>query len=224
MPSTPDEAAHVRVRDIFDDWARRGRAEGMEAGHAFSARRAFARLELRAGGHYLDVGCGNGYTVRWAADVVGPQGRAVGLDVSPEMVARARTQSQGRKNVQFDASTFPDHALPHGAFDGIFSMEVLYYLPDVAAALAEIRRLLKPGGRFACIVDYYRENEASHGWPEDLGCAMNLLSMAGWRGAFEGAGLEVLEQQTLLQPLAPGAEPSWKHTQGSLLTLGACPT
>lgn len=216
-------APQERVRDIFDDWARRGRAEGMEAGHGFAAKRGFERLGLPAGGHYLDVGCGNGYTVRWAASVVGPDGRAIGLDISPEMVARARARSEGLTNVQFDECVFPDHALPHGAFDGIFSMEVLYYLPDLQGALTEIVRLLAPGGRFACIVDYYRENEASHPWPDELGCPMTLLSMAGWRGAFEAAGLDVLEQQCLLRPLEVGEEPTWKHTQGSLLTLGGRP-
>lgn len=214
---------HARVRAVFDDWADRGRAEGMETGHAFSAREGFERLGLEAGAHYLDIGCGNGYTVRWAAEVVGAEGRAVGIDLSPNMVERARTLSSGLANVQFHEAAFPNHALPREAFAGIFSMEVLYYLPDVGAALAEICRLLVPGGRFACVVDYYRENEASHSWPDDLGVAMNLLSMAGWRGAFEDAGLTVLEQACLQYPLEAGKEPGWKQSQGSLMTVGQRP-
>ena len=53
---------------------------------------------------------------------------------------------------------------------------------------------------------------------------MNLLSMAGWRGAFEDAGLAVLEQTCLQYPLEAGQEPTWKQTQGSLLTVGQRPT
>ncbi len=214
---------HARVREVFDDWADRGRAEGMESGHAFSARAGFERLELSPGAHYLDIGCGNGYTVRWAADLVGAEGQAVGLDVSPNMVERARAAAAGLAGVQFHVAAFPDHPLPRQAFQGIFSMEVLYYVPDVAGALQEIQRLLAPGGRFVCVVDYYRENSASHSWPDDLGVAMNLLSMAGWRGAFEEAGLTVAEQTCLLYPLEAGEEPGWKHTQGSLLTVGERP-
>jgi len=214
---------HARVRAVFDDWAARGRAEGMESGHAFAARQGLDRLALSAGAHYLDVGCGNGYTVRWASEVVGPDGFAVGLDVSPGMIERAREAAAGLDNVHFHVAAFPEHPLPRGAFRGIFSMEVLYYLPDLAGALREIVRLLEPGGRFACVVDYYRENEASHGWPQDLGVAMNLLGMAGWRAAFEASGLEVVEQTCLLLPQTAGQDPTWKHTQGSLLTVGARP-
>ncbi len=77
----------TRVRDVFDDWARRGRAEGMERGHGPTARQGFDRLEVGAGTRYLDIGCGNGYTVRWAAAA---GARATGLDVSAEMITRAR--------------------------------------------------------------------------------------------------------------------------------------
>jgi ubiquinone/menaquinone biosynthesis C-methylase UbiE len=214
---------HAKVRAVFDDWADRGRAEGMESGHGFAARAAFDRLEVGAGDHYLDVGCGNGYTVRWASSRVGPEGRAVGIDLSPRMVERARSAAAGLANVQFHQAAFPDHTLPRRAFRGIFSMEVLYYLPDLAGALREIERLLAPGGRFACVVDYYQENAESHSWPDDLGCPMTLLSMSGWRAAFERAGLRPVEQLCIQYPLAPGEAPGWKHTQGSLLTLGERP-
>jgi len=212
-----------RVQAIFDDWAQRGRAEGMEAGHGFSARVGFERLGLESGDRYLDVGCGNGYTVRWAAAVIGDDGRGVGIDLSSEMVARAKEASAGLANVEFQQAAFPEHDLTRDSFRGIFSMEVLYYLADVEGALREIAALLAPGGRFACVVDYYRENAASHSWPDDLGCPMSLLSMKGWRGAFEAAGLEVLDQSCIQYPLAPGDEPSWKQTQGSLLTVGRRP-
>lgn len=217
---TAPEDPHARVKEVFDDWAERGRAEGMEQGHRFSARAGFDRLALAEGDHYLDLGCGNGYTVRWASSRVGESGRAVGIDLSPNMVDRACAAAMGLSNVQFHQAAFPEHVLPHGVFQGVFSMEVLYYLPDVPAAVTEVARLLQPGGRFACVVDYYEENPASHSWPQDLGCPMTLLSMAGWRAAFEQAGLMVEEQCCLQYPLAPGEEPGWKHTQGSLLTLG----
>ena len=98
-------------------------------------------------------------------------------------------------------------------------MEVLYYLPSLSAALEEIVRLLKPGGRFACVVDYYQENEASHSWPEDVGVAMRLLSAADWRAAFEAAGLEVVDQSRVTVPAEEASE-EWETTVGSLLTVG----
>ena len=216
-----DEQRVQRVRAVFDDWADRGRAEGMAASHEFAASRAFDRLELASFDHYLDVGCGNGYTVRWAAERVGPGGRAVGLDVSERMLERAAALSPPA--CTFLHAAFPVHDLEAATFDAIFSMEVLYYLPDVARALRTVRDLLVPGGRFACVLDYYGENEASHGWPEELGCELTLLSAEGWREAFERAGLAVTAQERVCYPQPEGEAPSWKQTVGSLLTLGARP-
>ena len=216
-----DEQRVERVRTVFDDWAVRGRAEGMAEAHGFAARRAFDRLELAAGDRYLDVGCGNGYTVRWADEIVGADGHAVGIDVSERMLGRARALSP--TSCTFHHAAFPEHPFEPGSFDAVFSMEVLYYLPDVDAGLATIRNLLAAGGRFACVLDYYGENEASHTWPEELGCELTLLSVEGWRRAFERAGLEVVEQRGLCRPLTEGEEPTWKHTLGSLFTLGRRP-
>lgn len=209
-----------RVRDVFDEWARKGRAEGMERGHTPTARQAFDRLELGpAAPRYLDIGCGNGYTVRWAA-AIDPAVRATGIDVSAEMIERARAASEGLPGCQFRVASFPDAAIGDASVDAVFSMEVFYYLPDLAAGLRDVARILAPGGRFACVVDFYRENQASHGWGDDLGLALHLLSADEWRRAFEAAGLEVLDQAQLRAPLEPGQEPGWKHELGSLMTLG----
>ena len=210
-----------RVRDVFDDWAARGRAEGMETSHAPFVRQVFDQLALAPDAWYLDIGCGNGYTVRWAARAV-PQGRAVGIDLSAEMIARARGESKGLSNVEFHEVAFPNHELPRDRFDVILAMEVFYYLPDLAAGLAETWRLLRPGGRFACMVDFYAENEISHSWPSDVGVEMTLLDEAGWRAALERAGFTDVEQRRVRLAPAEASEP-WKATEGSLLTLGRRP-
>lgn len=209
----------VRVRGVFEDWAERGRAEGMAESHAPFVRPVFERLRLPPDGTYLDIGCGNGYTVRWAAAAM-PDGSAVGLDVAPGMIDRARAESSAFPNAQFHVAAFPeDHHFEPASFDAIYSMEVFYYLPDLGAGLAEVRRLLRPGGLFACQVDYYRENTASHSWPEDMGVEMTLLGEDGWREAFESAGLDVTEQFRVRLPPEEASEP-WKATEGSLVTMG----
>ncbi len=213
-------SAHVdKVAAVFDAWAEAGRAEGMEHGHGPTARPAFERLQVDLGTRYLDIGCGNGYTVRWA---LARGAQAIGLDASPKMIERAKAQTEGEAT--FAVARFPDHGLPAlipGSLEAVFSMEVFYYLPDVDAALAEVARLLTPGGRFACIVDFYAENEASHGWADDLGVSMHLLSEPQWADAFRRAGLTVAEQ-TRLREAGPD-DPAWKHEQGSLLTMGRKP-
>lgn len=205
-----------QVRELFDSWAEAGRAEGMERGHSPTARQAFDRLGVGEGTRYLDIGCGNGYTVRWAAEL---GATAVGIDVSGKMIARARAQSP--EGTRFIHAPFPLPLLKARSFDAIFSMEVFYYLPDLPWALVSVGRLLTPGGLFACVVDYYEENEASHSWPQDVGVAMQRLSERGWRDAMEEVGLEVVEQTRLVDPSA--SEP-WKRTEGSLLTLARRPS
>jgi len=206
-----------RVEELFDEWARNGRAEGMERGHTPAARMAFDRLRLGPESRFLDIGCGNGYVARWAAAAC-PRGHVVGLDLSTEMIDHARLLSAGLSNVEFINGSFPDVVLP-GPFDAIFSMEVFYYLPDLDAALRATRDLLRPGGAFACVVDYYGENLVSHAWPADLGVPMTLLDSAGWSSAFNRAGIAVVEQRRLRIPKELASEP-WKTTEGSLLTVG----
>ena len=212
---------------MFDEWADAGRAEGMERGHTPTAKPAFERLvaNIPATGRYLDVGCGNGYSVRWAADRW-PELEAIGIDLSPRMIERARAGSTELANARFEVAGFPEHGqtelLGPASFDAIFSMEVFYYLPDLDLALAKVARLLRPGGRFACVVDYYAENTASHDWPARLGVTMTLRTAPGWAEALRGAGLEVLASERLRHEPGPGVD-SWQIEQGSLLTLGRRP-
>jgi ubiquinone/menaquinone biosynthesis C-methylase UbiE len=210
---------HVeKVQAVFDDWAKSGRADTMEAGHTPNARRAFDALGLKAGQHYLDVGCGNGYTVRWAAEK-DPTIQAVGVDVAEGMVRHARSLSTSFSNARFIHAEFPLPELKSQCFDAIFSMEVFYYLPELTWALQHVRRLLKPNGVFISTVDFYSENPASHSWPKDVGLKMNLLSMAEWKAAMEEVGLSVEKQEQLKMPLGEGETSTWQHSVGSLMTL-----
>ena len=73
-------------------------------------------------------------------------------------------------------------------------MEVFYYLTDLRWALLSVIRLLKPGGKFACVVDFYEENEASLDWPEKVGVDLNRLSKDEWREAMQEVGFEIVER------------------------------
>jgi hypothetical protein len=101
-------------------------------------------------------------------------------------------------------------------------MEVFYYLPDLEAGLAETFGLLSTGGRFACVVDYYGENQASHAWPADLGVPMHLLGAADWRHALAAVGFVEITQDRLRVPHDQASEP-WKAAEGSLVTFGVRP-
>ena len=207
-----------KTRTTFDTWARDGRETKMERGHGPIARRVFESLRLSADAHYLDIGCGNGYSVRWAA-AAALHGKAVGIDLSPEMIRLARERSAHLGNAEFREAAFPHHDLPHASFDAIFSMEVFYYLPDPEMALRETLRLLKPGGFFVSAIDIYREHPMARNWIRYVGAAVKLWDGPRWRRAFERAGfVEVTQERMILTP--EEAVEAWHVRAGSLVTRG----
>jgi arsenite methyltransferase len=104
-------------------------------------------LAVRPGERVLDVGCGPGFYVAELLDQVGEEGSVVGVDSSPPMLAIAARRCEGHENVELlegDATALP---VADAGFDAALSVQVLEYVEDIPAALGEIRRALRPGGR-----------------------------------------------------------------------------
>ena len=109
----------------------------------------FSLGAILTGENVVDVGCGAGIDSLIAAKMVGPTGRVVGVDMTTEMRDRARTAAEEANltNVEFRdgyAETLP---VPDGWADVVISNGVLNLVPDKRAALSEMHRVLKPGGR-----------------------------------------------------------------------------
>jgi len=104
-------------------------------------------LGAAAGERVLDAGCGPGFYVSEILERVGPQGSVVGVDASPSMLGLAAKRCEGHYNVAFHEGDVT--ALPVGDadFDRALSVQVLEYVADIPAALAELHRVLRPGGR-----------------------------------------------------------------------------
>jgi SAM-dependent methyltransferase len=113
---------------------------------------AIAAAAVTAGETVLDVGCGCGPTSVGLARRVGPKGRVVALDVSPLLIERARQLHAGGANIEWALADAATHAAPGPIFDLIFSRFGVMFFGDPAAAFANLRHGLKPGGRllFAC--------------------------------------------------------------------------
>jgi arsenite methyltransferase len=109
----------------------------------------FSLSELSSGERIVDVGCGAGIDSLIAAKKVGPNGRVIGVDMTSSMLKKSRRAAEEAelKNVQFREGYAEALPVDDGWADVVISNGVLNLMPDKAAALEEINRVLKPGGR-----------------------------------------------------------------------------
>jgi ubiquinone/menaquinone biosynthesis C-methylase UbiE len=193
--ASPEQTA--RVAALFDALAATYDAVGVDFFQPIAAG-LLAALEPRPGERWLDLGCGRGAVLLPAAAAVGPGGAAVGLDVSPAMVAQARALAaeRGLGNVEVAVGDAQGPRPTAGQFDVLASSLVLFFLEDPGAALAAWRALLRPGGRLGITtfgpVDPRWERVDAVFEPY-LSPAMRDARTSGRRGPFASdAGVEAL--------------------------------
>ena len=136
----------------------------------------FSALAVESGHSVLDLGCGGGHLVREIALAVGNGGRAVGLDMSAAQLDAARTVCVGLPAAELIEGDATKMSFEDASFDSIASIQALEYIADVDRALAEARRVLKPGGK-AAFVSVLWEHWRFHGADADL----NDQMLDAWR-------------------------------------------
>jgi SAM-dependent methyltransferase len=164
---------------------------------------ALDRAAPRAGEVVVDLGCGRGQDVVRAAGRVGATGRAIGVDLSEEMLAKARRSAPPfLANVSFVRSDLAALDLPDGCADVVVSNCAINHAPDKGAVYREIRRVLRPGGRFVVsdvvseetLPDHVRSDPAA--W---AACYGGAIPEAEYLAAVAAAGfgeIAVLERTT----------------------------
>jgi SAM-dependent methyltransferase len=169
-----------------------------EANMGLSCGNPTATARLRPGEVVVDLGSGGGLDVFLAAQKVGPTGKAIGIDMTPEMIQRARdnAQRQGLANVEFHLATIDKLPLSESSVDCIISNCVINLAEDKSAVFREMHRVLKPGGRVA-ISDIALKQPLPPEIGNDLlayvGCIAGAISIADYTRGFQEAGFTAVQ-------------------------------
>jgi SAM-dependent methyltransferase len=167
-----------------------------EANMGLSCGNPTATANLREGETVVDLGSGGGLDVFLAAAKVGPAGRAIGIDMTPEMIELARRNAAKREggapaNVEFHLATIDKLPLPDASVDCVISNCVINLAPDKPAVFREIARVLKPGGRLA-LSDIALKRPLPAEIAGDLlayvGCVAGAIPMEDYRRGLVEAG------------------------------------
>jgi arsenite methyltransferase len=157
-----------------------------------------AVADLHAGETVLDLGSGGGADVLLSARRVGPTGKAIGLDMTDEMLALARTHAAeaGVDNVQFVKGYIEEIPLPDESVDVVISNCVINLSADKGKVLREAARVLRPGGRVAVsdvIADPNMDAATRADMQQWTGCVAGALTRGQFEAALADAGLVDLE-------------------------------
>ena len=192
-----------------------------------------AVAELAAGETVLDLGSGAGADVLISARRVGPTGKAIGLDMTEEMLELARTNAAeaGVENVAFLKGYLEDMPLPDGSVDVVISNCVINLSGDKPQVIREAGRVLRPGGRLA-VSDVIADPDMDERTRADMaawtGCVAGALTVAEFRETLTSAGfeeIEIRETHRVHERAAAAIIRARKPTAGGCCapqTLGSC--
>jgi arsenite methyltransferase len=194
---TDEEGTQVFGETLYDgEPADAGTAAALQASLGCGVPTAVA--DLHEGETVLDLGSGAGADVLISARRVGSTGRAIGLDMTDEMLelARQNAANAGVTNVEFVKGYLEDLPLAAGTVDVVISNCVINLSGDKHKVLAEVARVLKPGGRFAVsdvIADADMDEQTKTDMAAWTGCVAGALTETEFRDALAAAGLAQIE-------------------------------
>ncbi len=182
-----------KMRREFNEWAEVGKGEEMEGHHISITQQTLALMGLKPGQRVLDLGCGAGWASRLLAQMVGGgerPGQVIGVDVSDEMIRRARANSKQFDNVIFVVGSAQQIPWEEDFFDKVLSVESFYYYGDQAGALNEVFRVMAPNGELFILINLYEDNHYSLRWVEELKVPVQVRSEREYINLLKEHGFE----------------------------------
>lgn len=168
-----------------------------EANMGLSCGNPVALAGLRPGEVVVDLGSGGGLDVFLAAQKVGPEGKAIGIDMTPDMIERAREGAgrMGLSNVEFHLARIDQLPLPDASVDCVISNCVINLVPDKSKVFREMLRVLKAGGRVA-ISDIALKRplppEVASSIEAYVGCIAGAIQIVEYERMLREAGFEAV--------------------------------
>jgi SAM-dependent methyltransferase len=197
-PSTQEQ----QLREEFNRWAEAGRGDHMEEDHLPIVLPTLELMKLEPTDRVLDVGCGTGWLPRLIGARV-PEGLVVGIDVSDQMIERARRASGPFQNLTYLVGGVDRIPWDAGFFAKVISVESAYYWPDPAQGIAEVFRVLAPGGSAWILINYYRDNRHCHQWGPVFTIPAHLLAAEEWAQLLSAAGFVDVNHRRVPDPTPP---------------------
>jgi len=182
-------------------------------------------LGLQPGETVVDLGSGAGIDALIAARAVGPDGRVIGIDMTPEMLAKATANATtaGADHVEFREGRLEALPVDDGSVDAITSNCVINLVPDKSKVFAEIARVLKPGGRLV-VSDVMLDGELPEVVTKDVmayvGCVSGAVRREDYFAMLTAAGLGEIEIVKDVDFLATVADSIPKEISGAMEQLG----
>ena len=189
----PDGTTPVFGELLYDEADRAGLPEAALLA-SLGCGNPIAVAELREGERVLDLGSGGGIDVILSARRVGPRGRAIGLDMTDEMLelARRNAAEAGLDNIEFVRGTIESIPLPAASIDVVISNCVINLAADKLAVFGEIARVLRPGGRVG-VSDVVADDALTPAQRAERGsfsgCIAGALSFSEYRAGLAAVGL-----------------------------------
>ncbi len=168
-----------------------------QANMGVSCGNPLALASVAEGEVVLDLGCGGGMDLFLAAQRVGPTGKAIGVDMTAEMLSRAQAgvERLGLKNVELHQATIDQLPLPDASVDCIISNCVINLVPDKAAVFREMLRVLKPGGRVALSDIALKQplpEHVKHSFEAYVGCIGGAILIDQYRQLLQQEGFDAV--------------------------------
>lgn len=173
-----------------------------QANMGLSCGNPVALAGLREGEVVVDLGCGGGLDVLLAAQRVGSTGRAIGIDMTPDMIARAKAGAAqvGASNVEFHLAQIDQLPLQDASVDCVISNCVINLVPDKSQVFREILRILRPGGRLVISDIALKQplpEEVIHDVHAYVGCIAGAIQITEYERLLRDAGFDAAVVQDM---------------------------